>query len=65
MATIGILIGVVVFLGAIIAAFLAGLAALKPGGGEYLCDTCKYNDARYCTQPERPNAMTCPEFKAR
>lgn len=34
-------------------------------GGEFLCDRCQYNDARYCGRPERPNAVRCPEYKAR
>ena len=29
----------------------------------YLCDSCKYNDARYCSQPDRPNAKRCPDYK--
>ena len=65
-ATLGILIGVAVFLGAIVAAFVAGSAVLRSNrGGDYLCDSCKYNDARYCTQPDRPNATVCPEYKSR
>ena len=61
-----ILIGVLVFLGAIVLAFRAGLGVMKPGGlSEYLCDGCKYNDPRYCSQPDRPNAKVCDEFKAR
>lgn len=35
-----------------------------PGGG-FLCDHCKFNDPRYCKQPARPNATSCPEFKPR
>jgi len=65
-ATFGILIGVAVFLGAIVAAFVAGAAVMRSNrGGDYLCDSCKYNDVRYCTQPERPNATTCTEYKSR
>jgi hypothetical protein len=33
-------------------------------GSGFLCDRCKYNDARYCRRPERPNATSCPDFKA-
>ena len=65
-AGVVILVGVVLFLGVILLAFRAGLAVMKPGGAsDYLCDGCKYNDARYCSQPERPNAKVCSEFKAR
>jgi hypothetical protein len=35
------------------------------GGGRFLCDGCKYNDARYCDRPERPNATECPDYQAR
>jgi hypothetical protein len=31
----------------------------------FLCDTCLYNDARYCQKPERPNAERCSDFKGR
>ena len=34
-------------------------------GSGFLCDKCKYNDVRYCSRPERPNAYECKEFKAR
>lgn len=41
----------------------------RGGGGGlfsagFLCDRCKYNDERYCSRPERPNATECPEYKA-
>ena len=29
----------------------------------YLCDSCKYNDSRYCNRPDRPNATKCAEYK--
>ena len=32
-------------------------------GGEFLCDTCKYNHPNTCARRERPNARTCPDFK--
>ena len=35
------------------------------GGGEFLCDRCRLNDARYCSRPERPNATRCPDYSAR
>jgi hypothetical protein len=49
-----------------------GLAALASaqgtpgaagGGHGFLCDRCKYNDPRYCSKPDRPNAYTCDEFR--
>jgi hypothetical protein len=50
----------------------AGAARGRPreGGGlrgqdAFLCDSCKYNDARYCSRVERPNATTCPDYKMR
>jgi hypothetical protein len=30
---------------------------------KFLCDSCKYNDARYCSKSERPNAIKCPDYK--
>lgn len=36
-----------------------------PRSGGFLCDTCKYDDHRYCNRPERPNATTCPDYKRR
>ena len=29
----------------------------------FLCDECKYNDSRYCSRPDRPNAVKCPDYK--
>lgn len=31
----------------------------------FLCDRCQYNDERYCNQPDRPNATSCDEYKAK
>jgi hypothetical protein len=31
----------------------------------YLCDTCKYDYGDVCHRPERPNAITCPDYKRR
>ena len=31
----------------------------------FLCDTCKYDDPRYCSRPERPNATVCPDYCSR
>jgi hypothetical protein len=57
---------------AIAAAALLALAARAPAGGggllrrgEFLCDTCKYNDPRDCSRPERPNATSCPDYRGR
>ena len=36
-----------------------------PTSGGFLCDDCKYNDARYCSRPERPHARRCPDHKSR
>lgn len=35
----------------------------RGGGGELLCDSCKYNYGNVCSRPERPNATQCPDFK--
>ena len=32
------------------------------GAPEFLCDTCRYNDARDCHRPERPNATVCDDY---
>lgn len=29
----------------------------------YLCDTCKWDYGNVCRRPERPNALTCPDYK--
>jgi hypothetical protein len=34
-------------------------------GGNYLCDTCKWDYGSACTRPERQNARTCPDYKKR
>jgi len=28
----------------------------------FLCDTCRYNDPKSCSKPERPNAKECDEY---
>ncbi|MEZ6189631.1 MAG: hypothetical protein R3F62_32095 [Planctomycetota bacterium] len=60
-AGLGLGLGVLVFVGAIYLATRAGARAAAGDG--WLCDRCKYNDPRYCSQPDRPNATTCGEFK--
>jgi hypothetical protein len=59
-----------VFLFALLAAGAVAQGAKSssrhPGGsGEFLCDSCRYNDGRYCSRPERPNATDCPEYRDR
>ncbi|MBK7877908.1 MAG: hypothetical protein IPJ77_19690 [Planctomycetes bacterium] len=41
--------------------FLRRLFAL--GSKRHLCDTCKWDYGNACTRPERPNAVTCPDYK--
>jgi hypothetical protein len=63
------------WLGVAILAAIAGLAARRSGrsatdlfaagSGEFLCDRCRLNDARYCSRPERPNATRCPDYLGR
>jgi len=55
-----------VALGAILALTLRKTSAARvfSGRGEFLCDSCKYNDPRYCSRPERPNATRCPDHRA-
>ena len=64
------------WLGVAVLAAIAGLAARRrfehsttdffaAGSGEFLCDRCRLNDARYCSRPERPNATRCPDFMSR
>jgi len=60
-AVVGLALGVTVLVGAVYLAARAGTRAAKGSG--YLCDRCKYNDARYCSQPDRPNATECPDYK--
>ena len=48
---------------ALVAALIGGLPF--PARGGFACDRCKYNDARYCSNPERPNVTECGEFRAR
>ena len=31
-------------------------------GDVILCDTCKYDYGRVCTNPDRPNATDCDQF---
>jgi hypothetical protein len=31
----------------------------------YLCDTCKWDYGNVCKRPERPNALSCPDYKKR
>lgn len=36
-----------------------------PREGEFLCDSCRYNNERDCKRPERPNATSCPDYRGR
>ncbi len=29
----------------------------------YLCDSCKWDYGNACSRPERPNALSCPDYK--
>lgn len=64
-----ILVGVAVFVGAVFLARKAGGrasgAAGFRGSSEFLCDGCKYDHVDLCSRPERPNATSCDDFKAR
>jgi hypothetical protein len=31
----------------------------------YLCDSCKWDYGNACKRPERPNALKCPDYKAK
>lgn len=31
----------------------------------YLCDDCKYDYGNACRRPERPNALSCPDYVPR
>lgn len=33
--------------------------------GRFLCDSCQYDYGDACRRPQRPNAVTCPEYKKR
>lgn len=44
---------------------LASLKRLFGGSGSPLCDTCRYDYGDACSRPERPNALRCPDYKAR
>ncbi|MFO7264639.1 MAG: hypothetical protein FWJ73_00375 [Limnochordales bacterium] len=34
-------------------------------GSRFMCDTCKYNYGNACWRPERPNAVSCPDYRRR
>lgn len=55
-------IGLFLVMGYFIAPWLGFGGMLRSGP---LCDSCAYNDQRYCSRPERPNAEQCSEFKSR
>ena len=43
----------------------SGMRTWATSSEEFLCDSCKYDNDRDCRQPDRPNAVTCPDFKRR
>ena len=49
----------------LLAPLRALMSRLGGGGGGYLCDRCKWDYGDACRRPERPNARTCSDFKAR
>lgn len=34
-------------------------------GKKFLCDDCSYDYPSACTNPERPNATSCPDYHRR
>ena len=55
-----------VFLQALTAPFRALFRRLfRSSKSGYLCDKCKWDYGDACKRPERPNAKTCPDYKAR
>jgi hypothetical protein len=34
-------------------------------GKRFLCDTCAFDYPSACTNPERPNATSCPDYQKR
>ena len=42
-----------------------GSGSTRGAAGEFLCDSCKDNDQRYCHLPERPNALRCDAYRPR
>ena len=60
-----VVLGALVFGLAVGFATRSGQRRLRGQGGGFLCDRCKYNDVRYCSLPDRPNATKCPEFKSK
>ncbi len=41
------------------------LRSLLPRSTRPLCDTCRYDYGNACSRPERPNALTCPDYRRR
>jgi hypothetical protein len=61
---IGFAVGALIVLGAIYFAIRRGRFSFIGTTGEFLCDSCKYNDQRYCSVPERPNVKKCGDYKS-
>jgi hypothetical protein len=55
-------LGVGIMVGAV---WLAARRGRLGAGSAFLCDTCAYDDPRVCSQPDRPNATRCAEYKRR
>lgn len=60
----GYAIGAGIVLFAIFAAIKRGKFSILGGRSEFLCDSCKYNDQRYCSVPDRPNVKKCGDYKS-
>jgi hypothetical protein len=61
----------VAVLGGLGAVFLGGRRVQSDSGSsflsksEFLCDSCRYDNARDCSRPERPNAARCEDYRRR
>jgi len=60
----GAIVGLAIIGGAVWFAIRRGKLSFLGVSGEFLCDSCKYSDARYCSRPDRPNAKRCPDYKS-
>jgi hypothetical protein len=61
---LGMALGVGIVLLAVYFAMRRGRSIFLGASGEFLCDSCKYNNERYCSQPDRPNAKKCADYKS-
>ena len=60
----GIVFGIVVVLLSVFFAIKRSKFSILGGKSEFLCDSCKYNDQRYCSVAERPNVKKCDDYKS-